>query len=465
MKYASGIVVVLLCSVMTVTLNAETLSTTDQEILQQLKSQAQQSSLSYELLESLTTEVGPRLAGTEGDKKAIAWASAKMRALGFDKVWTEEVSLPKWTRGDLSLQVVSPYPHNLFGISLGGSVGTKRSGITAEIVEFKDLAALEAAPAGSLKGKIAFVSFRMERFIDGRGYGVAVGARGKGASVAAEKGAIAFILRSVGTDNNRTPHTGGMNYAEGIKKIPAAAISNPDADLLVNMLKREQPVKLKFKSTARRYDKKMVKTANVIGEITGSEAPDEIIAIGAHLDSWDVGTGAMDDGLGVAIVMASAAMIGEQAVKPKRTIRVILYAAEEVGFYGTKQYMLDHADEVEKHIIGAEWDFGIGKIYELRPGVGEQSLGAIADLAGYMESLGVGLSDKNDAKAQSDMSLLSNAGMPAINFAPDGTNYFDLHHTENDTLDKIDAEDMKQNTAVYTLFAWFAAQSGVDFRQ
>jgi len=222
---------------------------------------------------------------------------------------------------------------------------------------------------------------------------------------------------------------------------------------------------VKFKSTARRYDKKMVKTANVIGEITGSEAPDEIVAIGAHLDSWDVGTGAMDDGLGVAIVMASAAMIGEQAVKPKRTIRVILYAAEEVGFYGTKQYMIDHAAEVDKHIIGAEWDFGIGEIYELRPGVGDQSLAAIADLAGHLESLGVGLSDTNNAKAQSDMSLLSNAGMPAINFRPDGTDYFDLHHTENDTLDKIDAEDMKQNTAVYTVFAWFAAQSGVDFRR
>ena len=465
MKNTLRILVVAFLSVMSTTLHAEILSKTDRQALQQLKSQAQQSSLSYELLESLTTEVGPRLAGTEGDKKAIAWASAKMRALGFDKVWTEEVSIPKWTRGDLSLQVVSPYPHNLFGISLGGSIGTKRSGITAEIVEFKDLAALEAAPAGSLNGKIAFVSFRMERLIDGSGYGVAVGARSKGASVAAEKGAVAFILRSVGTDNNRTPHTGGMNYADGIKKIPAAAISNPDADLLVNMLKREQPVKVKFKSTARRYDKKIVKTANVIGEITGSEAPDEIVAIGAHLDSWDVGTGAMDDGLGVAIVMASAAMIGEQAVKPKRTIRVILYGAEEIGFYGTKQYMLDHADEVGKHIIGAEWDFGIGKIYELRPGVGAQSLTAIADLAGHLESLGVSLSDSNDAKAQSDMSLLSNAGMPAVNFRPDGTHYFDLHHTENDTLDKIDAEDMKQNTAVYTLFAWFAAQSGVDFRR
>ncbi len=445
--------------------NGETLSETDREVLERLKQEAQQSSLSYTLLESLTTEVGARLAGTAGDKRAIAWATEKMRALGFDKVWTEEVSLPKWERGELSLEIVSPYPHNLFGISLGGSVGTKRSGITADVVEFSDLAALEAAPVGSLKGKIAFVSYRMERHIDGSGYSHGVGARSKGASVAAEKGAVAFILRSIGTDNNRTPHTGGMNYADGIKKIPAAAISNPDADLLVNMLKRKQPVQIKFKSSAKRSDKKMVKTANVIGEISGSVAPEELVVIGAHLDSWDVGTGAMDDGLGVAIVMASAAMIGKQAIKPKRTIRVILYAAEEVGFHGTRQYMLDHADEVEQHMIGAEWDFGIGEIYELRTGVGEQSLVAIADLANHLQSLGVALSNKNDAKAQSDMSLLSNAGMPSINFAPDGTNYFDLHHTENDTLDKIDAEDMKQNTAVYTVFTWFAAQSGVDYRR
>ena len=168
--------------------------------------------------------------------------------------------------------------------------------------------------------------------------------------------------------------------------------------------------------------------------------------------------------MGVAMTIAAAAAIGNLADRPKRTIRVILYAAEEVGFYGTKQYMIDHADEVEQHIIGAEWDFGLGKIYQLRPGVGEQALSAVKELASYLEDLGVSMGDKNDAQAQSDMSLLSKAGMPAISFAPDGTDYFDLHHTDNDTLDKIDPEVMKQATAVYTAFAWFAAQSGVDFR-
>lgn len=435
----------------------------DIDELTRLKAQALESELAYEILESLTTEVGARRAGTAGDKRAIEWAEKKMRSLGFDKVWTEPVEVPAWDRGTLEINIVAPYPQRLVGLSLGGSVGTKRAGIKAEVVEFATLEALEAAAEGSLQGKIAYISNRMIRHNEGRGYGVAVPARGKGASVAASKGAVGFLLRSVGTDNNRIAHTGGMAYEEDQRKIPAVAISNPDADLLSNMLRRGATT-VAIKSTAR-VGKKSRMSANVIGEITGSSAAEEIVAMGAHLDSWDVGTGAMDDGLGVSMTMAAAAMIGKSTRKPKRTIRVILYAAEEIGFFGTKQYMIDHADEVDRHVLGAEWDFGLGKIYELRPGVGEKSLESMSDLAGHLTDLGVLLGKGNDAVAQSDMSLLSKAGMPSLNFAPDGSRYFDLHHTENDTLDKISPADLQQNTAVYTVFAWWAAQSGIDFRQ
>lgn len=436
----------------------------DAQMLQSLKHQALNSDLSYEILESLTTEVGARLAGTAADQRAIRWAVDKMQSLGFDKVWTEDVEIPSWDRGTLQVQITQPYQHTLTGLSLGGSVGTNGQALNAELVEFADLAALQAAEVGSLKGKIAYIANRMIRHKEGRGYGVAVPARGAGASIAASKGAKALVIRSIGTDDHRFAHTGGMNYADDVARIPAIAISNPDADLLSRVLSRGS-ASVTLTSTAKRNDDRVRNTANVIGEIRGSESPEEIVAIGAHLDSWDVGTGAMDDGLGVAITMAAAAMIGNSEVKPKRTIRVILYGAEEIGFYGTKQYMIDHADHVDRHMIGAEWDFGLGRIFELRPGVGETALAAIQALGAQLLDLGVLMGKGNDAQAQSDMSLLSKAGMPAVNFMPDGSRYFDYHHTENDTLDKIDPQDLKQNTAVYTVFAWFAAQSGVDFRR
>ena len=333
------------------------------------------------------------------------------------------------------------------------------------MVEFKDFAALEAAPEGSLEGKIAYVSFRMERKINGAGYGPAVKARGAGPSMAASKGAVAYIMRSVGTDNNRLGHTGGTNYKDGITRIPAAALSNPDADLLSRAISRGKPVEIFLKLTAERKDDVPVITANVIGEITGSEKPEEIVVMAAHLDSWDVGTGAVDDGIGVSVTLAAAHHIANLPERPKRTIRVILFAAEEVGLVGVKHYMKDHENEIAQHVIGAEWDFGVGLIYEMVPGVGPAALNHIRELAHLLAPLGVSLSPKNDAKGQSDLSLLGKAGMPAVNFSPDGMKYFDYHHTDNDTLDKVDPEALKQNTAVFTIFSYFAAQSGIDFRK
>ena len=450
---------------LTQTSNADVINKKEVKHLESLKETALNSDLSYQLIESLTTEVGHRLVGSEGDKKSITWAVDKMRALGFDKVWTEEVSGTYWHRGDVEAKVVLPYPQKVVAIALGGTVGTGEEGITANIAHFKTLKDLQNAPDNSLNGKIAFISYRMERHIDGKGYGPAVGARVTGASVAAQKGASAIIIRSVGTDNNRLAHTGIMRYTKDIKKIPAATISNPDADMLVNQLKRSNSVEFYLKLTSHTDPKVEVTTANVIGEITGSEFPKEIVSIGAHLDSWDVGTGAVDDGIGVGMMMASAHHIAQLPQRPKRTIRVILFAAEEVGLLGARQYMVAHKDEMNQHIIGAEWDFGVGPIYEMRTGVGVKSLGALNEFAQLIKPMGVSISKTNTAKAQSDMSLMSEAGMPSISFAPDGTLYFDYHHTENDTLDKVDAKALKHNTAIYTMFAYFAAQSGVDFRE
>ncbi len=448
-----------------VSLSAQALNEHELSTLAQLKSTSLDSDLSYELIESLTTEVGNRMMGTPGDEKSVKWAVAKMKALGFDKVWTEEVTKTQWLRGEATAQIISPYPQKMVALALGGSVGTGEQGIQAQVAHFETLADLEKAAPGSLEGKIAFVSYRMARHIDGHGYGKAVGTRVNGAIVAAEKGALALIMRSVGTDDNRIAHTGIMRYKDGVTKIPAAALSNPDADLLVNQLKRGKPVTVGLKLTSRIESDVLVTSANVIGELTGSELPQEIVSIGAHLDSWDVGTGALDDGLGIGMVMAAAHHIAQLPQRPKRTVRVILFAAEEVGLLGAKKYVELHKNNMKNHVIGAEWDFGLGPIYKMKTGVGAESLNAMREFAQLIAPLGVALETENNARAQSDMGALSDEGMPSVNFSPDGSRYFDYHHTENDTLDKINPIDLKQNTAIYTMFAYFAAQAKTDFRK
>ncbi len=430
-----------------------------------LKQTALKSTLAYEIDESLTTEVGPRMIGSVGDKKATAWAVEKMKSLGFDKVWTEEVTHTQWLRGDVEAKIISPFPQNMVAIALGGSIGTGAAGIQAPIVQFDSLASLKAAKAGSLKGKIAFISFRMSREIDGRGYGPAVGGRSRGAIAAAEKGAIGVLVRSIGTDTNRVAHTGMLSYKDGVKRIPGAALSNPDADMLLNQLKRGKPVEVFLKLGAERLESQKIKSANVIGQITGSESPDEYVVMGAHLDSWDVGTGAIDDGIGVSVTMAAASLIAKLPQRPKRSIRVILFAGEEIGLIGAKQYLTRNRGILNQHLIGAEWDFANGLIYSMRPGVGAQSLNAVRELAQLVAPLGVALDPRNDAKGNSDIRPLVAEGMPAMNFSANGLDYFDYHHTENDTLDKVDQEALKQNTAVYAMFAYFVAQSGVDFRK
>lgn len=445
--------------------SAGSLSDQDMARTLELKKTALASNLAYEIDESLTTEVGPRLVGTPGDALAVKWAVAKMKQLGFDRVWTEEVIHHKWIRGTAEARIIAPYPQKMVALALGGSVGTPADGLTAEVVEFKSLADLIAAEPGSLKGKIAYISYRMETKITGAGYGPAVAARSAGPSIAATKGAVALIIRSVGTSHDRIAHTGMLSYKDGIVKIPAAALSNPDADMLSRQITRGNPVKIFLKLTAMAKDDIPVITANVIGEITGSVTPDEYVVMGAHLDSWDVGTGAVDDGIGVAITLAAAHHIAALPERPRRSIRVILFAAEEVGLIGAKQYVKTNADQMKNHVIGSEWDFGTGHIYEMTPGVGPSALNGIRDMAKLLAPLGVSLSPKNDAKGQSDMSALGKLGMPAVNFSPDGLKYFDYHHTENDTLDKVDKQALKQNTAIYTIFSYFAAQSGIDFRE
>lgn len=427
----------------------------------QLQQQALNSNLAYELVESLTVEVGPRLAGSEKDPIAVKWAEDNLNSLGFDRVYKEPVKVPVWDRGHASATVVSPYPQGLVITALGGSVATPTDGITATIVRFDSLSALKAAPDGSLKGKIAFIDHKTERHTTGKGYGKTVGGRSRGAVAAATKGALAIVIRSIGTDHDRMAHTGAMRYQEGVQRIPAAALSSPDADQLNQMLKRDSNVVLNLKMSPQSHG--YTTSYNVIAEVTGSSKPEEIVLIGAHLDSWDEGTGALDDGAGVGIVTAAGKLIQDLPQKPARTIRIVLYAAEELGLIGGKTYAKAHKEELDKHYIAAESDFGAGLIYQIDYRVAEQAFDEVLSLSQPMTSNGVAMGT-NTASGGPDVSMLPKQGVPVASLRQDGRDYFDYHHTPNDTLDKVNPESLKQNVAAYAQFAYLMAQSEIDLR-
>ena len=436
-----------------------------------LRERALQDDLSVDIVESVTTEVGPRRMGTAGDQRVIAWSQAKFKELGFDRVWTEPVELDRgWVRGEAKAEIIEPYPHNIVMTALGYSVGTG-GGLVGEVVEFPTYDDLLAVPEGnSLEGKIAFISYSMADYVpaedgSGRGsYGEGTRARAKGRVEAAKRGAEALVIRSVGIDNNRNGHTGsGYNYEEGVRKIPTAAVSAPDAVLIQNMLRRGKPVVLKMNLTSEFTGPRM--SANIIGEITGREDPDRFVVLGAHVDSWDEGTGALDDGAGIGSMMATAALIGQMEQRPRRSIRVILFSGEEIGFYGVYAYMKKHGDNIGAHLLGAEVDTGDGRVNTLTSGVGEKSLAFVREMHKLVAPLGIEFNDTNDANAQSDMSELSKAGMPALHLRQNPNDYFKYHHTPNDTFDKIIPEDMRYLTAAYATLVYVAAEMDVDFRE
>ncbi len=436
-----------------------------------LRARALSDNLSVDIVESVTTEVGPRRMGTVGDQRVIAWAQAKFKELGFDRVWTEPVELDRgWIRGEATAEIVEPYPHNVVMTALGYSVGTNGD-LTAEVVEFPSYDDLLAVPEGDrLKGKIAFISYSMADYEppeDGAGrgaYGEGTRARGKGRVEAAKRGAEALVIRSVGIDDNRNGHTGsGYNYEEGVRMIPTAAISAPDAILIQNMLRRGKPVVLKMNLTSEYTGPQM--SANIIGEITGRVDPDRFVLLGAHVDSWDEGTGALDDGAGIGSMMATAAFIGQMEQRPRRSIRVILFSGEEIGFYGVYAYMKEHAGNIDNHLLGAEVDTGGGRANTLKSGVGPNSLAVVREMHKLVAPLGIEFNDGNDAQAQSDMSEVSKAGMPALHLRQNLNGYFKYHHTPNDTFDKIIPEDMRYLTAAYATLFYVAAEMDIDFRK
>ena len=429
---------------------------------EQLRDRALADGTAYAVLTSLTTEVGPRLAGSEADQRARDWAVAKFKALGFDKVYTEPVSYPKWVRRHESGAIVAPFPQPFVLTALGYSPGTPAGGLTAQVIGFDSLAALKAADPATIQGKIVYVGFRMQRHQDGHDYGMGSMVRVAGPVIAAAKGAAGYLLRSAGTDaHQRIAHTGVTGFKPGDKAIPAAALSNPDADQLERALAYGKPVTVKLDLDCG-FDGEYT-GANVIGEITGRKHPDQVVAIGGHLDSWDPGTGAIDDGAGIAISMAAAKLIHDLPQRPDRTIRVIAFANEEMGLWGARAYADKHAKEVSKFMLGTDSDLGAGKVYRMSASVAPYARPAMVQIADVLKPLGVEYDASRPGGGGSDLGAMHAKGMAALTLNQDATHYFDWHHTPNDTLDKVDPKELAQNVAVYAAWTYMAAQADGDF--
>lgn len=435
-----------------------------QETAARLMEAGLSSDLGYDILESLTTEIGPRLAGSENEARARAWAENRLNGLGFANVRIEPFTIDYWERGETRAEIVSPYPQPLTLTALGGSAPTGRRGVEADIVRFPNMDSLRAYE-GSLEDKIAFIDDEMTRTQTGSGYGVGGAKRREGWVEASKRGAVAVVIRSAGTSEHRFPHTGGMQSREqnpDVNPIPAFALSIPDANLLKRMVARGQTVRLRL-FTASRYRGER-QSGNVIAEIPGRERPEEIVVIGGHLDSWDLGTGAIDDGAGVAITTAAAKLIMEHAPRPRRTIRLVLWGSEEVGLLGARAYAEAHADELANHVMAAESDFGADVIWKVDTKVGAGAAPAMQAIVSALKPLKIDPGANTATSGGPDTIPLAQAGVPVASLTQNGWDYFDTHHTPNDVLERVDPDKLAQNVAAYAAFAWLAAEMDVDFR-
>jgi len=406
--------------------------------------------VAYGIIEGLTTEVGQRLAGSDAEARARDWAVGKLKALGFANVRVEPFNMPTWSRGAESAEIIAPFPQKLVIAALGNSASTPPEGISGEVVGFDSLAGLEAAPDAAVRGKIVFVSHAMPRTQDGSGYGFYGGPRRQGPSIASRKGAIAIVIRSIGTDYHRNPHTGVQIFDKGVQPIPAGALTLPDAEQLQRILKRGKPVTMRLTLVSHTGEGQ---SGNVIAEVPGRDPKLPPILVGGHLDSWDQGTGAIDDAAGVAIVTAAAKRITESG-RPLRTIRIVWFGAEEPGLFGGLSYQAKHP---EPHYAMAESDFGSGRVWRVNSKLGEGREVEGKTLQAALAPLGV-VPGKLDVADGSDIGPMIAAGAPGVELSQDGTYYFDIHHTPDDTLDKVDPESLRQNVAAWT--AMLAVLSG-----
>jgi carboxypeptidase Q len=449
-------------------ISAPALAADGDAIATQLVSRASSgANVAWDMVSELTTRFGPRPAGSASERAAARWAAAKLREYGFRNVAVHDFAITGWTRGQESVTILLPHPQPLAATALGGSPATPGGAIEGEIVSFASLEALKLAAPGSLAGKIALVDLAMPKGGTGFGYGYVGRVRAFGPSEAATRGAIGFLMRSVGTDSHRLPHTGSTRYIDGKVPVPSFALSVPDADQIARLEALGERVRVRLSSTASYQPGAL--TSYITGDIPGSGAADEVVLLGAHLDSWDLGTGAIDDGAGVAIITAAAKLIGEQKRRPRRTIRVVFYGAEEVtqpdsADVSGRAYRDPRMAEMAKHVLAMESDEGADPIIALA--VPDHLKGGAFEAAALriLGPLAIVPAREPPGRGGVDIAPLVDAGVPAFVLQQSASRYFDYHHTADDTLDKIDRTSLDQNVAAWAGLIWLAADGDTDFR-
>lgn len=405
------------------------------------------SGVAWDIVEGLTTEIGPRLAGSEGESKAREWGADKLSALGFQNVKIEPFKTLAWTRGEERATLTAPYQQPLAITALGMSVPTPKGGLKAEMVYFPTLDALRAAPDGSLKGKVAFVDHAMRSTQDGSGYGPYGNVRRAGPSIASKKGASAIVIRSVGTDSHRNPHTGTTVFPDGVKAIPAGAVSNPDADLIARIAARGKPMQIDLSLTGKPYPD--APSGNVVADLPGRDPSLPMILLACHLDSWDLGTGAVDDASGCAIITA-AALAAQKDGKTLRTIRVLWSGNEEMGITGGGSAHYAKLHSGEPHAVAMESDFGADNVWQLRMSLADANKALGDKVSAALWPMGVVLAPGAAHGGADIEGIIEAQNLAVIDLGQDGTHYFDLHHTPDDTLDKVDPAALQQNVDAWT---------------
>jgi carboxypeptidase Q len=411
----------------------------------------------YQKLAYLTDHIGHRLAGSPSLDKAIAWSVQTMKEDGLD-ARTEKVMVPHWVRGLEDGAITSPVQRPIKVLTLGGSVATPKGGITAPVVVVRDWKELDTK-AEQIKGAIVVYNVAMPAWSaeHGSGYGNVARYRWGGASQAAKRGAVAALMRSVTARSLSTPHTGSMGYDKDQPKIPVAAITIEDAELLERLAAKDKvSVRLRIEPVQHPD----VESANVIGELRGREKPDEVVVIGAHIDSWDVGQGAHDDGAGCVTMMQALAVLKRLGLQPRRTIRVVLFTNEENGVRGARAYAEQHKAELGKHVLALESDaggfaprgFSVG---HKDPDARKRVRSRLAEVAALMGSLGKLRSI--EGHTGTDIEPMEPAGVPLVGLDVHNERYFDYHHTEADTLDKVDPQDLADMVAATAVLAYVVA--------
>jgi carboxypeptidase Q len=409
--------------------------------------EATSSQFAWDRLAELTDTYGNRLSGSENLQRAIAWAVETMKKDGLENVRTEKVMVPHWVRGTESAVIVDPPEHPMPMLGLGGSVATPPEGIEADVLVVKSFDELNQR-AQEAKGKIVLFNAPYVSYGQTNQY------RTGGASAAARHGAVAVLVRSIGPTGLRTPHTGGMGYAEGVTRIPAAAITAEDAERIQRLADRGRRVRVRLKMEARFVED--AESANVIGEIKGRELPDEIVLVGGHFDSWDVGTGASDDGVGCIVTWEAARIMKKLNLQPRRTVRVVLFTNEENGLRGGAAYRDKYRAEARNHVLAIESDSGVFSPARL----GFTGSNAARDIMREIGTLltPLGLQDIAAGGGGADIGPIAQAGnVPMLAYQGDATRYFQIHHTPADTIDRISPEEVSKAAAALAVVTYVVA--------